>query len=331
MSVIVDGNHDIPKVIHTGSPATFLEEFGEGVHIVNGTTYEVIQGNQWFNKRLCGRLAVHCLPYQQVYKGDFTGATPHSGCLNVLLAHGRVGGMPDLNTLGLPAGRIPPEVLRRGWDYIALGDWHIHRYQPLRDVPAYYAGSLEALDFSEAEKYPRDPGDQNVARGAIDVRLGENGQRTINSLLNDGRRRLLRLKVIDAANMDVEVLMKKLRQRLKNDFPPGALVRLEINNCPRAIWGQLDHEELEELRKQAGLSCHIRPNFIRPDAKHSSQAASNATLEEQWQQFLRNMVSDEGERHWLLQAGMERVEAARQELNRQHTVQDQQLMEIDHD
>lgn len=314
--VVVDGNHDTPKVIHTGSPSTFLKEFSRGIHIVNGTEYKVIQDNQWLNPNLWGGLVVHCLPYRCVENGHFTGATPHSGHLNVLVAHGRVGNMPDLNSMGHSAGRIPPDILRRGWDYVALGDWHVPCYQPLKDVPAYYAGSLEALNFSEAEKYPPDSKAHNTIRGAIDVRLRENGEPTIGRLPNNEQRPLLRLKVIDAADLDADDLMNKFRQRLDAQLPSNALVLLEVRNCPREIWGQLDHEELKTLREKVRV-CSIRPNFVRTTVGQSSVAASQVTLDEQWQQFLKEVVPDKEAQQWLMQEGLARIETARWELSQQ--------------
>jgi hypothetical protein len=62
----------------------------------------VIQGNQWRNPRLRDTLAVHALPYRAVLEGQFAGVVPVSGCLNVLVTHGRIKGMQEeVNTLGL--------------------------------------------------------------------------------------------------------------------------------------------------------------------------------------------------------------------------------------
>ncbi len=165
----MDGNHETSSSSHPGSPTVYLAELG--AHVANGGDCQVIQGNLWRNPRLRGTLAVHALPYRAVLEGQFAGVVPVSGCLNVLVTHGRVQGMEEVNTLGLATSHIPSTVISRGWDYVALGDCHFHRYQPIQHAPAYYAGSLEALNFGEATVYPPRRDDRNAVRGAIDVRL----------------------------------------------------------------------------------------------------------------------------------------------------------------
>jgi DNA repair exonuclease SbcCD nuclease subunit len=148
--VIIDGNHETANSLHPGSPTTFLQELG--AHVINEAAYKLICDDDWYSPRLKAKdkLALHVLSYRAVQAQKFTGVHPLKDHINVLLTHGRVQGMDELNSLHQPAAGIPRDVLRRGWHYVALGDWHIHRYQPLPDVPAYYAGSLEALNFGEA-------------------------------------------------------------------------------------------------------------------------------------------------------------------------------------
>src|SRR6266571_8049148 len=155
--VIIDGNHEVTNVLHTGSPTTFLKELG--AYVINGSAYEVLR-DCWNHlpdqkRERLRELAIHALPYRAVSADtEILGVRPLPGYINVLVSHGRVAGMDDLNSLHRTAATIPAELLRRGWDYVALGDWHIHRYQPLHDIPAFYSGSLEALTFGEAMFYP---------------------------------------------------------------------------------------------------------------------------------------------------------------------------------
>ena len=313
--VLVDGNHDSAIRIHTGSPTMFLHEFGAGVHLVNDTAYKIIRDDEWQNPRLRGRLAVHCMPYRAVVAGQYTGVLPLSGLRNVLLAHGRVGGMPEQNSMELSVARIRPELLRRAWDYVALGDWHVHRYQPLSDVHAYYAGSLEALNFREACSFPPRKDDLNALHGAVDVTLVEGGQLRVDTIPHEARP-VLRLKAIDAHDMNAAALMDELVKRLDAGIPVEALVLLEVKNCPRESWEQLDHPRLQSLREKL-RRCEIRPEFLRPEIAESAQAASEATLNEQWQQFLADNVKDESERAWLLTEGMAGIEHSRQKLQGQ--------------
>src|SRR6266852_2119045 len=100
--VIIDGNHETASVLHTGSPTTFLKELG--AQVVNGATYKVIQGGWSYlspeKQDRLAQLAIHALPYGAIRDPQqFTGVLPLSGYTNVLLAHGRVSGMDNLNSL----------------------------------------------------------------------------------------------------------------------------------------------------------------------------------------------------------------------------------------
>lgn len=310
--VIIDGNHETSSMWrHIDSPTTFLSEFG--AHVVNNIQYKVIRDELWRNPRLRGQLAVHALPYRAVLEGQFTGVSPLEDCLNVLLTHGRVQGLSDLNSLGLRAALVPPDLLRRGWDYIALGDWHIHARQPLQDAPAYYAGSLEALNFGEAANYPSHSDDENAIRGALDVRLTPGKSAVISSLVNSDQRPVLRLGSIDAADLEPEALMEKISQMLDVGLPSEALVLLEVKESPLQVWEQLNHEEIDRLRRQV-RRCEIRWDIQYPETGLSSEIASESSLDDQWQDFLSRIVHDEAERVWYSEQGAARIEAAREQV-----------------
>jgi DNA repair exonuclease SbcCD nuclease subunit len=308
--VIIDGNHETSSWRHIGSPTSYLREFG--VHVINGVKHKVIRDELWLNSRLQGQLAVHALPYSAVLEGEFS-VNPITGCLNVLVTHGRVEGLSDLNSLGLRAARIPRDVLRRGWDYVALGDWHVHFRQPLQDAPAYYAGSLEALNFGEAAKYPSRSDDENAIRGALDVRLTPGKPAVISSLVNTDQRPVLRLDSIDAADLEPEALMGKILQKLDARLSPEALVLLEVRECPLQVWEQLNHAEIDQLRRQV-RRCDIRWDIQHPETEQSSEIASESSLDDQWQEFLNRIVPDEAERVWYSEQGAARIEAAREQV-----------------
>ena len=208
--VIIDGNHETVSTFHIGSPTAFLRELN--AHVVNGSSYEVLR-DCWScrsteRQARLSKLAVHALPYRALRgKPDLTGLRPIPGYMNVLLTHGRVSGMSELNSLHHTAYTIPSDVLLRGWDYVALGDWHIHRYQPLKNVPAFYAGSLEALNFGEAVAYPLRPNDTYAVHGALDVRLHLGEPADVQSFLTRDIRPVLRLEPIDAIDENAKLLL----------------------------------------------------------------------------------------------------------------------------
>jgi len=311
--VIIDGNHETSNWLHTGSPTSFLRELG--AHVINESAYEIIRDDNWCSQRLKEKekLAIHALPYRAVYDRAFTGVTPLAGYVNVLLTHGRVHGMDELNSLHHASAGLPKDLLRRGWHYVALGDWHIHGYHPLHDAPAYYAGSLEALNFGEAAFYPPRQDDPYSIHGALDIRLALNKDATVHTLANTNHRPVLRLESIDAVDLDPETLMETLRKRFGSNLPLEAVVFLEVKNCPSKTWDQLDHAEIEQLRKLV-RRCEIRWDIQQPSSAQSSEALSEASLDDQWQHYLDQMIEDETERAWYSQQGLILIDSARKEL-----------------
>lgn len=314
--VIIDGNHDSPVQMHAGRPTAYLKEFGPQVHVVSSGQYKIIRDEDFQNERLRGRLAVHCLPYGFVEEEQFTGVMPSPNCKNVLLAHGRISGMPEPVSIGLTSGHIPPHVLRQGWDYIALGDWHVHRYQPLPGVPAYYAGSLEALTFGEARNHPPVRDDANAVRGAIDVRLPEIGDISVSTISNAKHRPVLYLKPIEAAGMDADALMGALREHLSASIPEEALVRLEIRDCPRSSWERLNHDEVHQLRSRM-LGCDLKLSFERPKVESGTEPLTAASMDDQWRQFVPQKLTNEPDAEWFVETGLGLIEQARKELQPQ--------------
>jgi hypothetical protein len=224
--------------------------------------------------------------------------------------------MEEVNTLGFATSHIPSTVLSRGWDYVALGDCHFHRYQPIQHAQAYYAGSLEALNFGEATEYPLLSDDRNAVRGAIDIRLRPGAPAVLSTLENVVRRPVLRLKAIDAAKMESETLMQMLHDRLTADLPRKALIRLEVTACPIEVYERLDHEAIDRLRKQF-LRCEIRfEKMVDPVAEQNGVAASEVSLHDQWEAFIAAQIGDATERAWYLEQGQQRIDTARMQVQR---------------
>lgn len=319
--VVIDGNHDVSaERLHRGSSVEYLKQLG--AYVINGNSYDIAGTNAtpWkINPALNEHLLVHGLPYQATLQRGFTGVQPRSGRINVLVAHGRVGGAPDspeTNTMGLRTAEIPAEVLRRGWEYVALGDWHIHAHQPLSDAPAYYAGSLEALTFGEAARFPIPRDDPRARGGGLYVELRPSEAAKPVTLPNPCRRPVLTLQPIDAAGMDSDALLAAVRDRLDNHLPVEALARLDVHQCSSVSWNGLNPTELGRLRSLV-RRCDIRPQWATPDSPGS--VPPTVTLEDQWDAFVsdpsQGISSDH--RDALLAAGRERLRDARQAIQQE--------------
>jgi len=309
-TVIIDGNHEYSSDVHVDSPTTYLRELG--AHVINGRNFEIVQGDQWqLNSRLRDRLVVTALPYRAL-KSNTTAIVPLKGYLNVLVTHGRVG-RDGPNTLGKhDVVEVPSSLICKNWDYVALGDWHVHRLQPIENVPAYYAGSLEALTFSEATQYPARTKDENAIRGPIDLLFYPGQKVKISSLEYKQRRPVLRLDTIDAANLNATDLTKMIAQSLDQTFSPEALILLDIDNCSSDLWHNLEHSRLKLLRERV-RRCDIRWNKP-PETSQSEENQPEATLETQWANFLADQSLPNPE--WYQAEGLALLEKAKEEVQR---------------
>jgi DNA repair exonuclease SbcCD nuclease subunit len=312
--VIIDGNHETGSMVHTGSPTTFLRELG--AHVVNGATYELVQ-EKWHDtsaerQMKLNQLAIHALPYRAVMEKQFESVHPLVGYINVLLAHGHVSGIDEYNSLYRTAPVIPTTLLHRGWDYVALGHWHTHRCQPQPDVPAFYSGSLEALNFGEAAFHSTATDVPYRLRGALDVRLGLGKPAVIHTYPNKNARPVLRLKEIDATDIDANILMNMLRNRLGAAFPAESLIILNVRNCLSATYDQLDHREIAALRKRA-RRCEIRWDIKRPQLEQKRNVMSEMAIENQWQHFIEQQEHKTHQCSWYYEKGLKRIEDARTE------------------
>lgn len=282
--IIIDGQHETATIVHAGSPISFLSTLG--AHVINRDHGEIIRDMKWSAPRLQeARLAIHALPYRAVQNANFAETAPLPGYINVLLAHGRVQGMEEFNTLHHQSASLPKELLRQKWDYVALGDWHTHKYQPLRDIPAYYAGSLEALNYAEAKVHPAVTNDPNAERGALLVELSHKQKARVSTLPNTSMRAVLRLRPIDPTQMTSTQLMQEINARFTPALPSEAIATLEIKDIPQHVWDELDFTEINRLR-QSIRRCNIRMNVQSPAPEQSDITCSDIPADKQWEYFL---------------------------------------------
>jgi hypothetical protein len=186
--------------------------------------------------------------------------------------------------------------------------------QPFKDVPVYYAGSLEALNFGEAAYYPTTGTNPRTKHGGLDVRLSLNEKATVNSLLHQDARPVIRLETIDADDLAPEALMDQLRQRFALTLPEEALVFLEIQGCTVATWQQLAHEEIDQMREKV-RRFDLRWIFKQDSlADQNTKASGQVSLPEQWKLFLEEHETDARELSWYLKEGAQRIEDARLQL-----------------
>jgi exonuclease SbcD len=146
-------------------------------------------------------------------------------------------------TIGQEHALLLSNVAHPAFDYVALG--HIHRHQVLKqNPPVVYAGSLERLDFSEAED------DKGFYLVEIEPD-GEAGKRLVSFDFHPVvGRRFLTLKVdIELGDGDPTATVLKAIAEKGNDIK-DAVVRLNIS-LPAESEGQLRDNDIRDALREA--------------------------------------------------------------------------------
>jgi exonuclease SbcD len=161
---------------------------------------------------------------------------------HVWVAGARVGSESSM-TIGQEHALVLSNVTHPAFDYIALG--HIHRHQVLnQNPPVVYAGSLERLDFSEAED---DKGFYLVEIGD----RGTDGKRAVSFDFHPvAGRRFLTISVdIEAGDSDPTATVQKSIAD-KADEVKNAVVRLTIS-LPAELEGELRDDDIRDALKES--------------------------------------------------------------------------------
>ena len=191
----------------------------------------------------------------------------------VLAAHvwvqGARVGSEDAMSIGQEHMLLVSAVNKPCFDYVALG--HIHRHQVLHEhPPVVYAGSLERLDF----------GDADDEKGFYFVEIEHTPQRRWTRLefRSVVGRRFLKIS-IDLEPGDsypMETILKTLENSI--DEIKGNIVRLEIN-IPQECEGQLDENAIRQAASEAYYFSIVKnvKRSSRPRLGESSVEALSPT------------------------------------------------------
>jgi DNA repair exonuclease SbcCD nuclease subunit len=299
--VVIDGNHDaIVRTTH-GSPLAFLEALG--AFVVTGCG-RMLDEHDWQRQTLKD-LVVHAFPSSApIIDQDLLIPVP--GRINILLAHGRYGGMTDVTNMR-SATLLPSEFLCRGWDYAALGDWHGHQFQPLKEVPAVYVGSLQAMNFGEARDHPARHDDPYARGGMLLIDAVFGSPISLQSLPFLNRRPVIRLAPIDAANLSAQKALEILESRLE-DLPESSLACIRLTNCDSTFFSEINRVQLNELKLRC-LNLEVILEETEAEALQSTSPPNNAALHEQWADYLANHAIPT-ELEWLRERGGELLSQA---------------------
>lgn len=273
--VAIAGNHDTPRSSDIGSILRLYEELG--VHVATDEPKR-------FPFPGLG-LSVTAIPHAAL-QGDPIQKHPEGPePFQVILMHGEVEGLlPGDRSLmeygGLP---IPIEELRReNWAYCALGHYHVqHEVFPR----CWYPGSLEYTSTNIWGELVEEALKGLPGKGWLLADL-DSGQVTSKPV--PSARRIWDAPLLDADALSPAEIDRAIGERLAQ-VPGGihdAIVRLVVENIPRAVMRELDHAALRYARAEA-LHFHLdcrRPIVSR--AVGTGAPGKRQTLPEMVSEFL---------------------------------------------
>ena len=265
--VIIGGNHDSPRSADTGCILDLFRNI-EGIRVAH-TEYVQVKLENLDTSVFC--LCHRALPQLSSLKIE---PDPDSA-RNVLLVHGTVEGVIrnayDLFEISRS------QVISDAWDYIAFGHYHI--FEELAPN-AYYAGSLEYTSTNIWSEI-------GTPKGLIEYDLDE---RRLMKFHEVETREVIDLRPIDAAQLPADDLNLKIAQRIESisGGHTNKIVRLVIENMPRAVQADLDWAAIRGIRSDAlHFEMQLRPPGRGSLAGTRTEPGSTRSLEEEWEEFAR--------------------------------------------
>jgi DNA repair exonuclease SbcCD nuclease subunit len=298
--VVVAGNHDTPRATETG---TILRLFAElGVHVVT-------EQAEWIPLPRHD-LAVLAAPHQAVVAPDRPSFRREGGAkYQVLVVHGEVEGLFPLDRWWVePGGALldARELEQGGFDYVALGHYHVlRRLKPT----IWYAGALDYVSPNPWGELieQRKTGVRGKGWLLADLDSGEVTPQWI-----DPPRGVRDLEPIDAADLSAAELDRAVADRL--DAVPGGLadqiVRLVVHEAPRHVVRELDHAAIRAAKAKA---LHLHLDFRRPELRRTvgvGAPSARQTLTDVLREYLkRRPLPDRVDRERFVREGVALLEA----------------------
>lgn len=253
--VLIAGNHDTPRSVEAGSILKLMSSLGVEVVDDQARRIEV--------PRL--GLSVLAVPHAALLGGARDWHPDPHARHNLLVLHPEIAGLfPENGASDYGGIRIRAEELRADeWDYVALGHYHVvHEVAPR----AWYSGSLEYTSPNIWGEV-REEEQRQVSKGILVADLVSGA---VERVPLPPARAVHDLPRLDAAGMTAVELDAAIQGRLAElgGGVAGAVVRLVVENVPRALAHALDHASLRAVRAEA-LHFHLdlrRPEPVRRTA-----------------------------------------------------------------
>jgi DNA repair exonuclease SbcCD nuclease subunit len=302
--VLIAGNHDSPRSTETGSILKLFDALNIDVATddVRRFVYPALD------------LAVLAVPHNALTSPDRALLRPDdSAAQQVLLLHGEVEGVfPADRSAAEHGGAIvaPAELAGAGWNYVALGHYHVqHEVAPR----VWYSGSLEYVSPNPWAELAAEREEGHAGKGWLLVSLPDG---TVERREVASARKLLDLTPINAAGLEPAAIDAAIAARLETieGGIESRIVRLSVRNVERHIARELDHTAIRKWKAEA---LHFQLDIRRPERNQeegSGAPGGRQTLPEIVEQFLRKrLLPGTIDRDEFVRRGVSLVQAVEQE------------------
>ena len=284
--LIISGNHDSPKQPYVGNVLSVLEIL-EGLHLVYGNMYEKI---------VIGEAKIHAIPQcldEEDLKREMDRAWPDEKYRhNILTIHGAVAGMKEFQMGEILEQQIPDSLFRRGFDYVALGHYHL-RFEVRKKV--YYAGSTERLSFGELG--------QEKGFWEVDLQAGEEVFHPLKV------RPMIELESIDCSNYEGDEIPRIIESRIGGNDIADKIVRLKVVNLPASSYRSLPLGEIRKMTESA-LYFDLKIERIVESGITGAETAAIGKLSREFSDYLERQKVRGADKEILGEIGLKYILSA---------------------
>ncbi len=276
--ILVAGNHSTPRHPATGSIFRLIEFFPNVYTACDGKLKVVEIGDAKF----------HLLPHaydETMLSQNLHQLAPDKGFrFNVLVTHAGIREIAGHYGAEFKDQTIPLSVLKRGFDYVALG--HYHKFMKVTEQ-AYYSGSPERLSFNEA----------NDPKGFIELNLGNGDPEFIPT----NSRAMLHI-AINCLNLSATKIMREVNSQLGSGLT-GKIVRMTFQDVAADVYAGLD---TSAIKRVAADAFHFEYEFTVTQRAGSNVVGGSAIgpIFDEFNRFLRKQQIDSKFKRQLEETGL---------------------------
>ena len=265
--VIVDGNHERPKLAETGHIFNIFNHI-EHVYPVYENKYESIMIEN--DKEI---LCIHAVPQcssKEAFEKLIQTVKPNPDAhYNILLAHGSVKGIKELSMNEFNEVYIPPTVLKDKYSYIALG--HYHTFTEVQKN-VVYAGSPERFTFTDARQ----------EKGFVEIHLEKTITHQFHPLCI---RAMIDAPSVQCKGKTVADIMTEIKKTIHALEPDTKIIRITLQEIPPAVYRGLDFQEIKTWCKQS-IHFELKPQMKESLFNSAHQSTKIGALLQEFDAFL---------------------------------------------